>query len=508
MSLSFDRVVKVTSSVGGASIVARRELIGRVFSPSPLVPIDSVLEFANAAAVAAYFGSESQEAARARFYFAYVDPSGNTPNKISFARFAATIGTPTVYGAPGVAQLSQLASISAGTLTLILDGVETVISGVDLSGSASFAVIGAALQTAIRDSGVATLANATVTYDALRQNFVITTGTAGPGRLEIGGDTGMPNDLSGPLAVAPVISGSIVSPGTNPTSPSAALNASVSRSDNFGTFCFMSPFASLADRVAVAQANAAFNVRFMMLHRVTTAEVPTLGPAMIGIASQGAVHVDPTNGEFPEMLPMAVAAAINYDRPNSSVNFMFRQNSGAALSATVFDDTQADEFDRLRINYVGETQNSGRKIAFFMLGNLGGGLEAITAMGVHVNEQWLKSEMIAGLGNLLLSQGRVPANASGRSLIMSVALGIINQAQTNGVISIGKDLTDNQRAFVIQVSADPRAPIQVSSDGYWLDVAIRSEVDSSNVEYYYAAYVLVYAKDDAIRRIEGVHNLI
>lgn len=508
MSMSFDRVVKITSSVGGGSVVARRELIGRLFTPSPLAPVNKTLEFTSPAAVAAHFGAESGEAARAAFYFSYIDPNGNSPSKLSFARWANSVGTATVFGAPAAAQLSQLAAVSAGSLTLIVDGVPVVIDAIDLSSSASFAVVAATLQTAIRDAANPALTMATVTYDAIRQNFVIALGTQGPATLTIGGDTGNPNDLSDPLAIAPSIPGVVVSPGTNATSAVAALNASVADSDNFGTFAFMSDFATLADRIAVAQANAAYNVRFIMLHRFTSAEAQAVGSAMRGIASQGAVHVVPANNQFPELLPMALAAAINYERPNASVNFMFRNNPSSLLSPTVFDDATADLFDSLRLNYIGETQNAGRKIAYFMLGSLGGGVEAIIPMGVHVNEQWLKSEMSSKLGTLLLSQGRVPANASGRSLIMSSALGVINQAQVNGVISIGKDLTDNQKAFIVQRSNDPRTPIQVASDGYWFDVVIRDGVDSSGTQFYYAAYVLIYAKDDAIRRIEGVHNLI
>lgn len=506
MTLPFSRAVRITSSVGGAAVVADREQIGRIFTPSQLCPINQALEFGSADAVAAHFGADSLEATRARFYFSYIDPNGGMPSKLSFSRFASQAAPAVVYGAPGAAQLQNLVVIALGTLTIDVDGVPVTIAPIDLTASASFAVVAAKVQTAVQANANPALSTATVTYDGVRQAFVVTSGTQGAGSLVITGNAGNPNDLAAPMGLLATAPGAIVSPGTGATTPMAALAASVNASDNFGTFCFMSELTQ-PNLVSVAMQNAAYNVRFMFLYRVSTADALVIGAAMKGIASQGPVHAL-NNGQFPEMLPMALAASINYSRPDASVNFMFRNNPGATLLPTVFDESVANQYDALRINYVGETQNAGRKISYFQLGNLGGGTEAIIPMGVHINEQWLKSAMTAKLGDLLLSLGRIPANADGRGLIMTSINGVVNRALTNGVISVGKELTDLQKAFVIQRSDDPRAPIQVASDGYWLDVVIRDAVDSSGAQYYYAAYVLIYAKDDAIRRIDGTHNLI
>lgn len=72
MPISFDRYVRITSGVGAATNVSRRELIGRFFTSNVLVPTGMALEFADADAVSEFFGSEAEETARANFYFGFI----------------------------------------------------------------------------------------------------------------------------------------------------------------------------------------------------------------------------------------------------------------------------------------------------------------------------------------------------------------------------------------------------------------------------------------------------
>ena len=508
MTIPFSRFIRIDSSVGGASTVARREQSGLIISASPLAPLGQVLEFERAQDVATHFGENSETAKRARFYFAYIDPNGGRPNKLLVGGFADVARSATIYGAIGVARLPALIGITTGSLALTVSGQVYVANGINLSALNSFAAVATAVQEAVRELDAVVFATFTCTYDAVAQRFVLNLGTTGANTMLAGGAAGDPNNLAVLMGVFETTPGVINSRGASAQTPAEALAANVDTSDNFGTVVFEKDI-TLQEYLAVAQLNAGYNVTSMLMQRVTTAQATEWGTACIGIASQGLTHYNPSLGQYPEMLPMCQAAATNYDAPNASVNYMFRNNSGAMLSPTVFSGSVATSYEALRINFVGETQNAGQKLAFYMPGLLGGGAQAIVDMGVHVNEQWLKGEATSALGNLLINSGRVPANQQGRSTIMAVLQGVVQQALVNGVISVGKELTVQQRSFILQkTGGDATAPIQVQTAGYWLDVAIRDEIDGSGNARYYAAYVLIYSKDDAIRRIEGTHNLI
>ena len=507
MTIPFNRIVKIDSSVGGSSSVARRELSGLIVTTSPLAPLGSVLEFERAQDVAAHFGASSETARRAGFYFAYIDPNGGRPSKLLVGGFADTPRSPTVFGAVGKASLQSLQQITAGSLLINVGNVGYNINGVNLSSGSSFAAVATAVQEAVREADATVFATFTCTYDAVAQRFVLNLGATGTNTMRVGGQQSDPNNLGYLMFVAAAQPGVINSRGSNQQTPAEALAAIVDASDNFGSLVFEKDL-TLIEYTDTAKLNAGYGVTFMLMGRVTTATAVDWGTACMGIASQALTHVDPSLGQFPEMLPMCQMAATDYTKPNASVNYMFRNNDGALLSPTVFSGTVATQYENLRINFVGETQNAGRKIAFYMPGLLGGGSSALVDMGVHANEQWLKGEATADLGNLLINSGRVPANAAGRATIMATLQAVVQRALVNGVISVGKELTTLQRSFILQRTNDATAPLQVQSAGYWLDVAIRDEVDGSGNMRYYAAYVLIYSKDDAIRRIEGTHNLI
>ena len=68
---------------------------------------------------------------------------------------------------------------------------------------------------------------------------------------------------------------------------------------------------------------------------------------------------------------------------------MFQTDS--RLTPSVTTDTEAKINDDLGVNYYGQTQEAGVNLSFFQKGRLTGGTTAPKAMGVHANEQWLKS---------------------------------------------------------------------------------------------------------------------
>jgi hypothetical protein len=109
---------------------------------------------------------------------------------------------------------------------------------------------------------------------------------------------------------------------------------------------------------------------------------------------------------------------------------------------------------------------------------------------------------------LLLSVGRVPANAEGRGQVMAILQDVNDRALFNGVFSVDKPLTVVQKLYIGQITGDDLAWYQVQNTGYWLNAEVQSYTTTDSRTEYKIVYTIVYSKDDAIRKVEGSHILI
>lgn len=495
--LSFRRFIDIRSAVGGAAAVASRALIARILTDNPLTPADNGLEFANAAAVANYYGGASQEAALAGIYFGYVSTAFSSPKLISFGRYSPAGGPARLIGGSGVKSLVQFQAVTAGALNLVADGVAVPLTAIDLSAASSLTAVATALQTLI--AATPALTGTTVAYDAISRRFTLQASNGGAIKVELGAST----PLSGLLQWG-IADGAIVSPAVDPQTASDAYRATVEQSDNFGALLFY-PALSLTDTVTVAQLVAAENVRFQYhVPLRDAADAQTWAAALQGYAGVGLTY-SPLLTEYPELFPAMQMAATDYNARNGVVNYMFKSGP---FTPSVTTDALADIFDPLRINYYGRTKTAGQGLAFYMRGYLQGDATAPLDMNVYANEQWLKDDAGANLMTLLLSASRVPANETGVALVLNALQDTIQLGLFNGSISIGKELSTAQKAAVTQVTGDPLAWHQVQQQGFWVTAQIEQFTNTAGVIEYRAVYVLVYSKDDAIRSVNGTHVLI
>lgn len=500
MAISISKYVDIVSGVGGSGNVRQRDLIGRLFTDNPRVPVDSIVELTSAADAATYFGSSSVEYLRALFYFSWISKNITAPQKLQFARWASAASAPRIYGTRLATTLSALQAITAGTLTITAGANTANLTGLDLSGAASFAAVATILQTAIRAATGTQFTTATVTFDPIASafNFVGSVAEGAPVSVTV---TGTANDLSTRIGWGP---SAVFSPGVDITSLTDALNASADGSTNFGSFLFI-PDLTDTQILEVAAWNEERNVEFMYCVPVDDTNRDSLGAALL-LTGGTTVTYAPTAGQYDEMAPMIIMAATDYTRRNSVQNYMFQVFDD--LSAKVTTNALSDELDLLRVNYYGVTQTAGQLIAFYQRGVMGGGQQDPTDQNVYANEMWLKDAARANILSLLLSVGRVPANASGRAAILAVIQDAIDRALFNGVISVDKPLSTVQKLYITDITGDDLAWYQVQSTGYWVDAVMQSYVTTDGRTEWKCVYTLVYSKDDAIRKVEGSHILI
>lgn len=500
MAIAIGRYVLIESGVGGASEVKRRDLAARLFTKNYLVPSKKIIEFDDADAVSEFFGSESEEARRASFYFGFVSKSITRPKKISFSRWSYQSTSPSIIGSVHDT-LSELQKITSGSLSIKVESDMLTLTGVNLSGAASFSDVASLVQEKIRTASSAMFTQATVTYDAVNSFFYFQGGQNGKSSIRVFEEDN--NDLAGPLGW---LTGALLSDGVVSESISETLKNSMEVSNNFGSFGFVDDL-DLQQITEAATWNAQQNLMFQYHAAVDPDQAQATSEALVKIAGVGLTlnHFVKIKGEYPEMLPMMILAATDYSRRSATQNFMYQS---ASLTPTVTTDAEADRYDDLRINYYGETQTAGQVRQFYQRGVLCGGDTSPVDMNVYANEQWLKDDIGARILSLLLSIQQVPANDRGRSQLLSVLQSTINMALLNGVISVGRELTDNQKLFIGETTGDDTAWHQVETTGYWITVTIDPVLTKDGRTECQATYLLIYAKDDVVRRVEGTHTMI
>ena len=293
-------------------------------------------------------------------------------------------------------------------------------------------------------------------------------------------------------------------------SPTEAFEAVDGMTNDFGSITFIdewtntesdatNPFGA-SSLLGVAAANSAKNYKYLFVIGFTPND--TRKTALVnGASGYSGTHLVQGADSEAAAMPMAMTASIDYDRSDSTICLMFKQFPGE--EPTVETTADADALDAKFVNYVGKTQTNGMQLSFYQRGFNSDGLDT----SVYYNEMWLKSRIATAFFNAVTSTNKIPANNDGADLVKSIVLDSVNYAFRNGTITIKTSLTPVQRATIVQLAGgDTNAQDEVLTNGYWLDVVIQP-IGSSTSEYK-AVYTLIYSKGDAIRFVQGYHELI
>lgn len=507
MAIAYKKYIDINSAVGGAEAVPTRDLIGRIMTDVYLLPTGAIIEVSSPEEAAAWFGNTTDEYYRAVWYFGFVSKQATAPKKLSYARWARSVTYPEIIGGTITKTVSQFQAYTTGKFDLTIAGVTHTIT-VDLSGDASYSAIAATLQSAIRAADVGNnFAQATVIYDAVGKRFNLVAGTANGNQ-----NIAAVNSTTGQHVLDALVwhQGSTPttgrwSNGTALQTPAEAMADSTAASDNFGSFLFNLTSLSEDEVTDVATWNDSQNVKFIYCVPVLEADAAAYSANVAELSGTALTLIDGQEvHKYPEMVPMVVLAATDYNQTNASQNYMFQQ---ANLDYTVSDTSTSDSLDALRVNYYGVTQKAGQLIAFYQRGKLSGNNTDPIDINVYANEMWLKDRIGSELMNLLLGLNKISANRQGRATVLAGVQVGIDAALVNGTISIGKPLTNTQKAYITGLTGSPDAWHQVQNSGYWVDCVISSYVGNSGTEWK-ATYTLIYSKDDAIRKVDGSHVLI
>lgn len=500
MAIKMSRYVEIISSVSGANAVAQQQLVGRRFTSNPLVPMDKIVSVTSATGAAEYFGTDSGEYRFASQYFSYISPApASRADALQFVAWANEPRPARLFGYRISSTLPQFQAVTSGNLNIQIGGNKYGVT-VDLSSATSLSNV-ANLVTSAIGSAAGSNPTATATYEPVNGAFTLTASTNEPVEIKVtqanSPDVGAMMGLEGDQAIS--------SPGSIAQTPLQAFLAAEQISDSFGSASFADPV-ELDDAIAVAEYVSGENVKYQMYWSVDSTNAESWNAAMIGTASN-ALILNGTEGEYKEALPMAIMAATDYDRTNATINYMYRQ-PGTTWTADVTTDRMADYYDKLRVSYYGQTATAGQNLSFFQRGYLMGGATAPLDMSVHANEQWLKAYIKARLMSLFLTVNNIPANRDGEAMVLAIVNDGVMKAVNNGSILVGKDITELQKVAITRATNDDLAWHDIQAKGYWYNCEITQATGPSGVTEYTAKYTLIYAKGDAVRKVEGSHNLI
>lgn len=491
MAISQSKYINIVSSIGGGSSVAQRELIGRVFTSNRLVPVNRVVEFGGGASVALasigdYFGITSAEYDFAKRYFEFTTSANTQPQKLAFARYNDTSLDSELISGKGLS-LPAIQGITNGTLNISVGSDLIEETGINLSSATSFADVASILSDVFAndDSGI------TAEYDSGNGRMVLTCSIEG---VSLSYATGTVAE-----ALKLVEGEAILNEGqTELLSPVQTVSASAEISNNFFSFCFLDTL-TVADIKAIADWVDVQNVKYMFSVGVKENNYSAIREA-IKDCDGCAITLDYHN-EHAEFMPMCAFAAVDYNKPNSIMDVFYKQFD---VTPSVTKDSARFVYDPLRINYYGTTQQAGQAVSFYQDGVLQG---SIPSMTVYANEAWLKDSFITDVLNLRMGLDSLPANNTGKSLVMSALMNTVNKALSNGVVLAGKELDASQKAYITTITGDSDGWIAVQNSGYRLTAEVE-KYEEYGMTKYKISFLFIYSKGDTINYVDGRDILI
>lgn len=457
MTISASQIVKVIPRVinaGGTDL----EITGLLLTENPLCVFPGTMAYTSADAVGAYFGTASAEYQAAVKYFLGYDNSFKKPRRLHFARLVTSAVPGALIGGTA-ADVSALQAISNGSMTITIDGVEKTVSDLNLSAITTQSDAATALQTAI--GGVK------VEYNSNLNAFIITSSTTGASSSVSVATDGeqTPAALMGLTSEA----GATVSQGSAALTVTENMESITNITQNWVSFTTMEE-ADDDTVMELAQWANDSNGEYLYCPYTTNKNNTNVNggtnlPKKLADKNVEGVLLTFGGLEY-ALLAMSIAACIDWDRNNGIVTWAFKTQSG--LSASVTDDATAANCVQLGVSFYGRYATRNDDFIFFYEGKMIGG--SFGFVDAYVGNLWLRNALQVAIVNGLNQIGRVPYTDEGYTVIRAWCTDPINRALRNGVIDPGVELSEAQRAQLMNEIGEDVSR-EIFTNGYYLLIA-------------------------------------
>ncbi len=429
------------------------------------IPIGTVQPFGSLSAVQSWFGPTSTEATLAAVYFNGFTGCTQLPGTLYFTQFnTAPVAAYLRGGSVAAMPLAQLQALS-GTITVAIDGVAHTSASINLSSATSFTNAAALIQTGLQ-AGTPTT-TATVTYDQLRQAFVITSSTTGTSS-----SLAYPTDSSlSPSLNLTQATGAVISPGAAASTPAATMNSVVAATQNWFTFMTVQqPTQSVMEGFA-AWVNGT-NQRYCYVNwdsNILYTESPPQPTvyAQVVAAYNGCVTVYDSLGTIAAFVCGAIAS-INYGSTNGYV--VLAAKSSSLLTPNVTNLQTYLNITANGANCYAAVATANQSFQWFQTGQISGVWDWIDEYAFQV---WLNSQLQLAGAELLANTKSIPYNTAGIALQKSAYLGPIQSGVSFGGIQPGITLSAAQQ-LEVNTAAGAVITGTLFQTGWYLQITIPS----------------------------------
>ena len=469
MSIPASTIVQVNPGVlnpGGNALV----LNGLFLTENPLQPTNTVLSFSSVAAVAAFYGNGSTEAAIAAIYFAGFNNATLYPNTILFATYNSAARSAFLQGGSLAGMtLAQLNALSPGELSITSSGVVKTSSSIDLSSASSFTNAATIITAAFTTPGF------TVTWSATLSAFVVTeTATGSASTLSYA------TDATGTLAESLLLTAATattLSQGDNVDTPASAMANVIAITQNWVFFTTLFE-PDLADKTNFEVWAAAQNNLYAYIGWDSSAEASaspsgntSVGALALVAEYNGVAWIggDPSIATATTLMNTAAfilgwAASINFAQQNGRVTSAFR--TSGLLVPTCANQQLAANLLANGYSFYGSYATANQGFIFFYNGQMPGEFEWLDTFADQV---YLNSQFQSALLTLVTQVGAVSYDPAGYSLVRAALQGPINAGLNFGSIRAGVVLSSAQIAEV-NAQAGVDAATQIQNQGYFLQI--------------------------------------
>lgn len=486
MAISASNIVEVLPRIltgTGSDLVFN----GLVLDDNAVLKNNTPTSFSSADSVAKTFGSSSEEYTFAATYFGGYANSRVKPSALYFYRLNSAAAPAFVRGVeltPADA-LTALKAITAGDMTLTVSGNNVALTAVDFSTVTSLSDAADTLQAAIRAvSEEEAVANVAVSYSSTLKAFTISSG-----------DTGETASITCPTGTAADVFGfatdtATISAGANAATVTETMTAVTAQFQNFVTFTTLTEpedsDAMLLAKWATAQANAG-TLYLYVCYDSSAANLDENNTTCIAeqlkAEEVGATCICYPDSEKAAFI-MGAAASIAWEQRNGAITFAFKSQNG--MGADVQDTDDANALEKHSVNYVGNWATRNDNFVFLYNGCM---LGEWAWIDTYLNACWLCNALQVQIMSGFTAAGRVPYTEAGYAMIRAWCKDVINRARNNGVIDAGVNISETQKATLIQELGDDYSD-EIYNNGYYLQIVdataqIRQQRESPTCNFVY-----------------------
>lgn len=456
MTIPFSNLVNILPrTIGGG--LSGQDFNALFLTENTDTPIDEVISLSSLSAVSDYYGVTSTEYKLAQKYFSADDNSTKKPSAVLFARFVNSEAGAFLRGAKLSKTISALQGITAGKLTLSIDGVKIEATDIDFSSDNSFSDIANTITGKLNAKG-------TCAYSSLHNSFVITSATSGATSSITYAEVLGGEDVGATLGLTEA-SGAVISQGSNIETLTARLTKILTINQNF-----VSILPVWAESETESEELADFvngkGTRFIYAY-TETSNAPTVGKsetcfAQLHNSNYGLACM--FNSKDISAMMCGVVAGIDWSAYHGRKTLAYKQQAG--LTASVTDEQIADNLIDNGYNFYGAYGNANNNLSLFQNGQISGSAKWIDT---YCGQIYIADSLQNAWINIMASVNAIPYNADGYALLRAAAQDTILAAINNGVIVKGVALSNAQKATVAN-EAGLDISEELETNGYYLQI--------------------------------------